>query len=164
MCCKIPLSACFEYSRNISLSCCTLGSVPVVFFLHCFFYNILFHIFSYAMRGGESASPRFVVFWASWRSLSTCYPLSGRASIGWRVYMQTYARKYVLVLVYVCVSVLGFLHSFFRSCFAILKYICLPGGISVLSHSLHQIRKTQRHKKIEIMQGTKWKRERESSR
>lgn len=47
MCCKIPLSACFEYSRNISLSCSShsLGffSFSTLFFLQhsfsIFFWN-----------------------------------------------------------------------------------------------------------------------------
>lgn len=53
MCCKIPLSACFEYSRNISLSCSS-HSVLFFLFLYIVFSTTFFFIFFLECEeGGE---------------------------------------------------------------------------------------------------------------
>lgn len=144
MCCKIPLSACFEYSRNISLSC---SSHSLVFFSFStlFFLQHSFSIFFWnekRQREGGGEVRQSVVFWASWRSLSTCFPLSGRASISTRLYTKVWVCVQVCVCVCKCVSVCAWIFcTVFCSCFAIWKHSAC-GGISVLWHSLHQIRKT----------------------
>lgn len=97
MCCKIPLSACFEYSRNISLSCCCSShsaqlSFFFVFFLHCFFYNTFFFFIFFSLRGILRELTQLIYMLPTVRS---------RASSS--IYSQTYARKYVFVYACVCV-------------------------------------------------------------
>lgn len=109
MCCKIPLSACFEYSRNISLSC---SSHSVLFFLSFSTLFFLQHSFSYFFgmrrgwgRGGRGGKAVRGIL-SKLTQLIYMFP-TVRSSL------HQHSCIYVCVCMHVCVCVcMDFLHSF----------------------------------------------------
>lgn len=155
MCCKIPLSACFEYSRNISLSCSS-HSLGFFSFSTLFFLQHSFSIFfgMRRVRRGERGGKAVRGILSKLTQLIYMFP-TVRSSLHQHSFI--YESIYVCARVCVCECVQEFVclcvHGFFAQFFAAALQFenILPAGVFQFCHILCIKLEKQRHKKIEIM-------------
>lgn len=151
MCCKIPLSACFEYSRNISLSCSSHSlaffSFSTLFFLQHSF-SIFFGMRRSNGRGRGGKAVRGIL--SKLTQLIYMFP-TVRSSLHQHSFIYESMNVCVSVCVYasVCLCVHGFFAQFFVA--ALQFENILPAGVFQFCHILCIKLEKQRHKKIEIM-------------